>query len=79
MGYSPRGRKESDTTELLHFHFSLSLSLSFFKICKIIQSNSLNYFGACTIIQRQNIYNSNNTKVGRKEINAMNFLYLTGG
>ena len=22
-GYSPRGRKESDTTERLHFHFSL--------------------------------------------------------
>ena len=21
MGYSPRGRKESDTTERLHFHF----------------------------------------------------------
>ena len=24
MGYSPRGRKESDPTERLHFHFSLS-------------------------------------------------------
>ena len=24
MGCSPRGRKESDTTEQLHFHFSLS-------------------------------------------------------
>ena len=24
MGYSPWGRKESDTTERLHFHFSLS-------------------------------------------------------
>ena len=24
VGYSPRGRKESDTTERLHFHFSLS-------------------------------------------------------
>ena len=24
VGYSPRGRKESDTTEQLHFHFSLS-------------------------------------------------------
>ena len=22
VGYSPRGRKESDTTERLHFHFS---------------------------------------------------------
>ena len=26
VGYSPRGRKESDTTERLHFHF-LSLSM----------------------------------------------------
>ena len=24
MGYSPQGREESDTTERLHFHFSLS-------------------------------------------------------
>ena len=24
VGYSPRGRKESDTTEQLHFHFTLS-------------------------------------------------------
>ena len=24
VGYSPRGRQESDTTERLHFHFSLS-------------------------------------------------------
>ena len=24
MGYSPWGREESDTTEQLHFHFSLS-------------------------------------------------------
>ena len=24
VGYSPQGRKESDTTERLHFHFSLS-------------------------------------------------------
>ena len=24
MGYSPRGRKESDTTERLHFHFHAS-------------------------------------------------------
>jgi len=23
VGYSPRGRKESDTTERLHFHFTL--------------------------------------------------------
>ena len=26
VGYSPQGRKESDMTERLHFHFSLSLS-----------------------------------------------------
>ena len=26
MGYSPRGRKELDTTERLHFHFDLTLS-----------------------------------------------------
>ena len=25
MGYSPWGLKESDTTERLHFHFSLSI------------------------------------------------------
>ena len=25
VGYSPRGRQESDTTERLHFHFSLSV------------------------------------------------------
>ena len=25
MGYSPQGRKESDTTERLHFHFQASL------------------------------------------------------
>ena len=24
MGYSPRGRKESDTTEQLHFHFQIT-------------------------------------------------------
>ena len=35
MGYSPWGRKESDTTERLHFHFSLSLSLTFVQILKI--------------------------------------------
>ena len=27
MGYSPRGCKESDTTERLHFHFHFSASL----------------------------------------------------
>ena len=26
MGYSPRGRKESDMTERLHFHFHFSRS-----------------------------------------------------
>ena len=28
VGYSPRGRKESDTTERLHFHFHTSLEQS---------------------------------------------------
>ena len=27
VGYSPRGRKESDTTERLHFHFLSLMSL----------------------------------------------------
>ena len=27
MGYSPCGRKESDTTERLHFHFMLVLTV----------------------------------------------------
>ena len=27
MGYSPWGRKESDTTERLHFHFHLSKNI----------------------------------------------------
>ena len=27
MGYSPRGRKELDTTEQLHFHFPAGISL----------------------------------------------------
>ena len=27
MGYSPRGRKESDMTERLHFHFHLHQTL----------------------------------------------------
>ena len=27
MGYSPWGRKESDTTERLHFHFQLLYSV----------------------------------------------------
>ena len=30
MGYSPWGRTESDTTELLHFHFHLLLIFFFF-------------------------------------------------
>ena len=42
VGYSPWGRKESDTTERLHFHF-LSLSCiygkRFFVVMKILQDN----------------------------------------
>ena len=35
MGYSPWGRKESDMTERLHFHFlSLSMELKWMKIGK---------------------------------------------
>ena len=30
VGYSPRGREESNTTERLHFHFSLRTRLSNF-------------------------------------------------
>ena len=33
MGYSPWGRKESDTTERLHFHFL------FIKVLKLIELN----------------------------------------
>ena len=32
VGYSPRGRKESDTTEQLHFHFFSVISLIFLLI-----------------------------------------------
>ena len=35
MGYSPRGHKESDMTERLHFHFSLSSFL--LKMALILQ------------------------------------------
>ena len=31
MGYSPRGRKESDMTERLHFHFHFRFSFLVFK------------------------------------------------
>ena len=27
MGYSPQGRRESDTTEQLHFHFALEFGV----------------------------------------------------
>ena len=37
MGYSPWGRKESDTTERLHFHFSMSMELH--KTVMILVSN----------------------------------------
>ena len=30
VGYSPRGRKESDMTERLHFHFNILWSFFFF-------------------------------------------------
>ena len=30
MGYSPQGRKESDTTEQLHFHYELSIKEPFY-------------------------------------------------
>ena len=33
VGYSPWGRKESDTTERLHFHFSLAFNRIHLKIC----------------------------------------------
>ena len=43
MGYSPRGRKESDMTERLHFHFHVEsynicffVTASFFTQCHII-------------------------------------------
>ena len=31
MGYSPRGRKELDTTERLHFHFQTFFNILFMK------------------------------------------------
>ena len=38
VGYSPWGRKESDTTEQLHFHFSLS-------VCQILYSGGQSQSG----------------------------------
>ena len=32
MGYSPRGRKESDTTERLHFHFHFPGIMAFTRL-----------------------------------------------
>ena len=35
MGYSPRGRKESDTTKRLHFHLKLDrFSVTRGKVCR---------------------------------------------
>ena len=40
VGYSPWGRKESDTTERLHF---ISLNLRGFHICSVLWRNSLSF------------------------------------
>ena len=37
VGYSPRGRKESDTTERLHFHFKKLKCNGSVKTCKNFQ------------------------------------------
>ena len=43
-GYSPWGRKESDTTERLHFHFSLSLTPTICqKLCQLLCTKFLVY------------------------------------
>ena len=43
VGYSPRGRKESDTTERLHFHLFLSDKGLISNICKeLIQQKTDN-------------------------------------
>ena len=52
MGQSPRGRKESDRTEQLHFHFSFkyeyfSVLLISYKMCCIIETIDL-----CTLNMR---------------------------
>ena len=47
VGYSPRGRKESDTTERLHFHFHRDWDSSGMKIWVIYQvrnSDQLNFY-----------------------------------
>jgi len=36
VGYSPQGRKESDTTELLHFHFGALAYLEGMKVGLIL-------------------------------------------
>ena len=49
VGYSPRDHKESDTTEQLHFHFSLKS----YPGVKLIPSRvALTYFGHCSILCR---------------------------
>ena len=37
MAYSPRGRKESDTTERLHFHFCPQGPVMLFKKAKLFR------------------------------------------
>ena len=44
MGYSPRGRKESDTTERFHFHFISSLEKCLFRSSSIFFFISLLVF-----------------------------------
>ena len=45
VGYSPRGRKESDTTERLHFHFHYILSLKILdiKVLTIVRHECLHF------------------------------------
>ena len=41
LGYSPRGHKESDTTEQIHFLFFLSKRLEEIRLFKGVQSHLL--------------------------------------
>ena len=46
MDYSPQSRKESDTTEQLHFHFlSLSLVAQMVKNLPAMQETQVQYLG----------------------------------
>ena len=40
MGYSPWGRKESDTTERFHFHFRLHFQSSYMRVCSVADSST---------------------------------------